>query len=84
MVLAACLVVSSSLPAGATQVSDKQQSKWEYKAVNFFPEKGFVEHTKQMNDLASGGWEYAGLIIPPYDSNDRYKTKSVVAFRRPK
>ena len=84
LVVTACFVVSSSVPVGAAPVSE-DKGKWEYKAVSFYVEhENPSKHTDQLNGLAAGGWEYVGIILPPNYSNDRYRAKSVVAFRRPK
>ena len=84
LVVIACFVVAGSLPVDASPVSE-DTSKWEYKAVSFeLEEEDYTnrKHTDQLNVLANDGWEYAGLIIPPNYSKDRYKPKSVDAFRR--
>lgn len=82
-----CLVVAflfaSDLPPVRGQ-APVPAVQWEYKAETFSPDNRNDDHTKQLNNLASEGWEYAGLLIPPYDSNHRLAPESVVAFRRMK
>lgn len=81
MCLVVALLVAFSLSPVRGQ-SPVPTSQWEYKAVTFSPDNSNGNHTEQLNNLASEGWEYAGLLIPPYDSNQRLAPKSVVAFRR--
>ena len=78
---AVCFSVYCMSPAGAQ--APERKVRWEYKAVSFYADRG-DDHTEQLSKLASEGWEYAGLLIPPYDSNQRFATRSVVAFRRMK
>ena len=80
--MSVCFFAYCLSPAGG-QVPDRKV-EWEYKAADFYPDRRGDDHTEQLNKLASEGWEYAGLLIPPYDSNQRFATKSVVAFRRMK
>lgn len=54
---------------------------WEYRAVVFHPSKGVDEHTRQLDNLSSAGWEYIGVLIPPFNSGT-FAPKSTVVFRR--
>ncbi|MEZ6138674.1 MAG: DUF4177 domain-containing protein [Pirellulaceae bacterium] len=58
----------------------------EYKTVTFVPNSSpnKQDHEKMLNDLARQGWEFDGLLIPPYESNGRYAPASVAVFRREK
>ena len=74
-------VVVQSLSSEAAAQERASATPWEYRAVDFRPGHTVDEHTKQLNDLASAGWEYVGVLIPPF-SHGNLAPKSTVVFRR--
>lgn len=71
--LAACwAILSNPLPIASAQDSDPQ-AHWEYKAVRFNLHV-LSEQTDTLNELASQGWEYVGVIA--------HEPTTSVAFRR--
>ena len=67
----------STSSANAQEVAD--EPSWEYKSVKF-PPNSVIEQTEILNRLGTQGWEYVGLIAPPY--NGKHVPYSYVAFRR--
>jgi hypothetical protein len=68
-------------PRPAQAQKPEKAPRWEYKAV-LFRALDAERHTKQLNDLADDGWEYAGPVNSLPGTAQIAATS--VAFRRPK
>jgi len=74
-------IASLRSPAPANAQKPDKAVSWEYKAVALVPNDA-DGHTKQVNKLASDGWEYVGLLT--LNVRDREPSLSTVLFKRPK
>ena len=83
------LALASWVSRPAEAQTPTTRPKFEYKTEIFEVARGQggqggQSYENMLNNLAAHGWEFDGILIPPYDSKDRTVPTSVVVFRREK